>query len=249
MIFTWQPEPCIQHVLLRHAQDTPDAVAIVSPGRASLDYASLWARVAETARTLRVFGLEPGDRIALVIPDGPEMAVAFLAASAVAAAAPLNPACLQSEFETYFDDLHVKMLLTVAGDDSPAVMAARSRNARVVRLTIEKEAAAGVFSLDSPPAVPSHDVPHRSDGSGPRASDVALVLTTSGTTSRPKAVALTHANIYASAVNISASLRLSADDRCPDVMPPFHVHGLIGGLLSSLAAGASVVCPAGFEAP
>ena len=226
MTFTRQPDACIQHALLRHAKDTPDAVAIVAPGRSPLDYAGLWTRVSGTATVLRGFGLEPCDRIALVMPDGPDMAVAFLAASAVAAAAPLNPACRQSEFETYFDDLHVKMLLTAAGDDSPAVTAARIKNVRIVRLAIDKDAAAGVFTLDAHPAVSLHDVSYPCDGSGTPASAVALVLTTSGTTSRPKVVALTHANIYASAFNIGASLQLSAHDRCLDVMPLFHVHGL-----------------------
>ena len=81
----------------------------------------------------------------------------------------------------------------------------------------------------------------------PQANDIALILHTSGTTSRPKMVPLTHANLIASAGNIAATLRLNEADLCLNVMPLFHIHGLVGALLSSLAAGGSVVCTAGFE--
>jgi acyl-CoA synthetase (AMP-forming)/AMP-acid ligase II/aryl carrier-like protein len=80
-------------------------------------------------------------------------------------------------------------------------------------------------------------------------SDVALMLHTSGTTAKPKIVPLTHENLRASASNIAAWLGLSAYDRCHNVMPLFHIHGLAAALLASLSAGASVVCSTGFVAP
>ena len=235
-------DSCIQRLLQQNAERTPDAIAIAAPNRTPLSYRDLWAQVVDIAGVLRACGLGPGDRIALVIPDGPEMAVAFLAVSAVGTAAPLNPSSPLSEFESRLSELNVKMLIASA-DDSPAVAAARTLGIRVVGLECTAGAPAGAFLLAGAPIAcpPTEAVPH--------GSDVALVLTTSGTTSRPKIVALTHANVCASAMNISASLGLRANDRCLDVMPLFHVHGLIGGLLSSLAAGASVVCPPGFDAP
>ena len=81
-----------------------------------------------------------------------------------------------------------------------------------------------------------------------RADDVALLLHTSGTTSRPKLVPLTHANLCASVANIQASLNLTEADRCLNVMPLFHIHGLVGVMLSSLWAGASVAFPGRFYA-
>src|SRR5712692_8757607 len=118
-------DSCVQQVLQRHAERTPDLIAIAAPNRTPVSYRRLWAHVVDVAGVLRAFGLGPGDRAALVIPDGPEMAVAFLAVSAVATAAPLNPSCRKSEFDTYLADLNVKMLLTSSGEDSPAVAAAR----------------------------------------------------------------------------------------------------------------------------
>jgi acyl-CoA synthetase (AMP-forming)/AMP-acid ligase II len=78
--------------------------------------------------------------------------------------------------------------------------------------------------------------------------DIALVLHTSGTTSRPKIVPLSQRNLTTSAANIARGLALTPDDRCLVVMPLFHIHGLIGALLASLSAGASVYCPPGFNA-
>src|SRR5450759_3338160 len=93
-------DSCIQQVLQRHAERTPDAIAIAAPNRTPISYRLRWAHVVDIAGVLRAFGLGPGDRVALVLPDGPEMAVAFLAVSAVGPAAPLNPSCRQSEFES-----------------------------------------------------------------------------------------------------------------------------------------------------
>jgi acyl-CoA synthetase (AMP-forming)/AMP-acid ligase II len=78
--------------------------------------------------------------------------------------------------------------------------------------------------------------------------DVALVLHTSGTTSRPKIVPLTHANLLASAANIRNTLHLGEKDRCLNIMPLFHIHGLVAAILASLAAGGSVFCTSGFNA-
>jgi acyl-CoA synthetase (AMP-forming)/AMP-acid ligase II len=77
---------------------------------------------------------------------------------------------------------------------------------------------------------------------------VAIVLHTSGTTTRPKIVPLSHRNVCASANNIARTLALTPQDLCLNVMPLFHIHGLIGALLSSVAAGASVYCTPGFNA-
>jgi acyl-CoA synthetase (AMP-forming)/AMP-acid ligase II len=80
------------------------------------------------------------------------------------------------------------------------------------------------------------------------ASDIALVLHTSGTTSRPKIVPLSQTNITASAYHIGNSLALRENDTCLNIMPLFHIHGLIAATLSSIAAGASVICTPGFNA-
>ncbi|MGH9386668.1 MAG: AMP-binding protein, partial [Vicinamibacterales bacterium] len=232
----------IHTILRRHAAETPEAIALLAPHRAPLTYARLWSQILEATAVACESGVAPGDRVALVLPDGPEMAVAFLAVSAVATAAPINPQYRQAEFERSFEDLRITWLLTSAPADSAVIHAAKARKVEVVRLAIDETKPAGILRLDGT----RHTSALNDFASG---SDVALILTTSGTTSRPKIVALTHANILASAGNIAASLELRAEDRCQVVMPLFHVHGLIGGVLASLTAGASVICCPGFDAP
>ena len=83
-----------------------------------------------------------------------------------------------------------------------------------------------------------------SASSPPLPSDVALFLHTSGTTSRPKGVPLSHSNLAASLANITATYALSPADTSYLVMPLFHVHGLMASLLAQLAAGGAVALPA-----
>jgi acyl-CoA synthetase (AMP-forming)/AMP-acid ligase II/acyl carrier protein len=188
------------------------------------------------------FGLGREDRVALVLPNGPEAASAFLGIAAGAVCAPLNPDYRSEEFQFYLSDLGVKALVVEAGSDSPARPVAGSLGIEVIELGTSWSAPAGAFSLAGRNG--------RSAASGPAAGgDLALLLHTSGTTSRPKLVPLLHRNLCASADNIARMLRLSPDDCCLSVMPLFHIHGLVAALLSSLAAGGSVVCAGGFSAP
>ena len=178
----------------------------------------------------------------MVLPNGPEMAVAFLSVIAGATCAPLNPAYQEKEFDFYLSDINSRAVIVQAGMDSPVRSVARSRNIPIIELTSLKEAEAGLFNLSFAGKISANTM------TGPAApDDIALVLHTSGTTSRPKIVPLTQYNIFASAHNVSAALRLDNTDRCLSVMPLFHIHGLIAALLSSLTVGGSVICTSGFS--
>jgi amino acid adenylation domain-containing protein len=188
-------------------------------------------------------GLSRHDRIALGLPNGPEMAVAFLAVAAGATCAPLNPAYGANDFDFLLTALKAKALIVQSGMDSPARAVAHARGIRIIELSPRFEAEAGLFTLTG------EGSPHAKHYEFARPDDVALVLHTTGTTSRPKIVPLTHANIWTSADNMRVALALAEIDRCLNVMPLYHAHGLMGALLASLAAGASVVCTPGFSAP
>jgi len=216
------------------------AEAIGAPGRRSLARGELVALVDRVGGALRAIGIGPQDSIGIVMPNGPEMAAAFLSVACSAIAAPLNPAYRQDEFDFYLGDLDAKALIIQAGPDSPARAVAAKRGIRVIELTPDETGPAGAFTLSIPFATGS--------ASTPSPDDVALVLHTSGTTSRPKIVPLTHGNLAASAKHIATTLSLTPADRCLVIMPLFHIHGLIGALLSSMRAGASVHCPPGFNA-
>ncbi len=222
-----------------------ESPAIGAPGRTYLDYAGLRKHVGQTVTTLNQMGLGRGDRVGIVLPNGPEMASAFVAIAAGTTTAPLNPNYRRKEYDFYLEDLGAKALIVEAGSESEAVDSARSLGIMVLELRVPEGARAGEFELLSDPdsALGEASLP------GPATSDdVALVLHTSGTTARPKIVPLLHRNVCASAKNICATLHLSPEDRCLNVMPLFHIHGLMAPVLASLSTGASVACAPGFNA-
>ena len=234
------PFACIPDLLEHQAKRIPDAPAILAPGRTPLTYALLYEHVSKTARALRRIGIGSHDRVAVVLPNGPELAVAILGVAASATCAPVNPSYQSDDLEGYFSDLQPDALITQAGIDSPARRAALLRGVRVIDLSPALDAPAGFFTLAGSRCDPPSDETVRPD-------HVAVLLTTSGTTSRPKIVPQTHANICAGALSNVAALALEENDRCLNILPLFHGHGLDATVMASLAAGASVVCTPGFD--
>jgi len=228
------------------AQGADSAPAITAPpgesgDRPALTYAGLRSLAKQTAESLAGFGVGRGDRVAMVLPNGPEMAAAFATVGACATTAPLNPAYRAEEFDFYLSDLGAKAVIVAAGMESPVLAAAKERGIAILRAT-PSPVGAGAFTLDGESAGKPVAI------SPVTPSDVALVLHTSGTTSRPKIVPLSQANVSASARHIGATLALTSADRCLNIMPLFHIHGLIAAVLSSLGAGAEVCCTPGFDA-
>ena len=238
---TAYPAETVLDLIERHPGDAP---AIGAPGRPWMTRAGLRTLTRQTMAALNAAGIGRNDRVAIVAPNGPEMASSFIAIAAGATTAPLNPAYKHDEFDFYLSDLNARALVIPRGMDSPARAVAAARAIPVIELIAETDGPAGAFTLEpltelaSMPAAPGPAEPH----------DVALVLHTSGTTSRPKIVPLRQANITASAFNIADTLHLAGGDVCLNIMPLFHIHGLIAATLSSLAAGAAVSCTPGFNA-
>jgi acyl-CoA synthetase (AMP-forming)/AMP-acid ligase II len=173
------------------------------------------------------------------------MAACFLACAAATASAPLNPAYRADEFEFYLADLHAKLLIVARDSRSPATEVATRLAIPIVELVVEAGAPAGSFRLE--PRAGATLTPSTNGGYAAPA-DIAMVLHTSGTTSRPKIVPLSVANLCASAKSIRASLGLAAGDVGLNIMPLFHIHGLIAGVLAPISAGTSVYCTPGFNA-
>ncbi len=227
--------------LLQTGKDADPALG--APEAKALTHAGLRALATKTVSDLNAMGIGRNDRVAIVLPNGPEMAASFLCIAAGATTAPLNPAYRAEEFEFYLTDLKAKALVVQEGDPSPARAVAAKLGVPIVELVPTRAERAGSYSLKAgglsgKPA----------QGGFASADDVALVLHTSGTTSRPKIVPLAQANVCASARHIGATLELKAHDRCLNIMPLFHIHGLIAAVTSSIGAGGSTVCTPGFNA-
>jgi len=219
------PDQHTLRILLSTGSD--DSVAIAAPGAPPLTYAGLRKLIAQIVAALNTHGIGRNDRVAIVLPNGPDMACAFLGVASGATAAPLNPAYTEDEFSFYISDLKAKALIVEAGSASPALASARKLGVEI----LDYETLRG----DGEPVYERED-------------DVALVLHTSGTTSRPKIVPLSQANICVSAGNIARTLNLTAADINLNIMPLFHIHGLMAGLLAPLSAGGTVFATPGFNA-
>lgn len=220
------------------------STVFAAPDRRPMTYGELRGQVASTVAALNANGIGRNDRVAIVLPNGPEMASAFLSIASGATTAPLNPGYRADEFEFYMSDLNAKALVVEAGSASPAVGVAEKLGIPIIDLAVPEGAPAGAFTLT--PRAAMGGAAAQGGMAGP--DDIALVLHTSGTTSRPKIVPLTHRNVTASARHIGETLSLSPADRCLSIMPLFHIHGLIAAVLSSAAAGASVYATPGFNA-
>jgi len=219
------------------------AAAITAPQAVPLTYRGLRALAVSTAAELNRSGIGRNDRVAMVLPNGPEMAAAFVAIGAAATTAPLNPAYKESELEFYLSDLKAKALVVEAGAKTPAREVASRLGVPIIELLPQPSAGVGSFVLEASAAMTGRPALAGDAQTG----DVALVLHTSGTTSRPKIVPLLQRNVTASARHVADSLALTPADVSLNIMPLFHIHGLIAAVLASLAAGATVCCSPGFD--
>ena len=213
------------------ARSESSDLAISGQNEVALSFREVLRLADGIAHALSGFGIQRSDRLAIATANGPAAALSFLGTSLAAVAAAINPSYRRAEFKFAFADLPARALLS-DGTAPEASAAARRLGIPELRLSAE-------FCLEGSTPAPY---------SAPKPSDIALVLHTSGTTGVPKRVPLTHANLARSAATIAATLALTPADRALNVMPLFHIHGLVGCLLSSLSARSSVVCTPGFDA-
>ncbi len=214
-----------------------DGPALVTPGDAApTRHDRLSADVDSLARRLAGVGVRRGDCVALVLPNGPEIVEAVLAVTAIgAAAAPLNPAYTHDELAFYLGDLHPRLLVLPFGSASTARGAAQE-GVEIVDLVPTPGSAPALLLRGREVAPLGSFEPGTAD-------DAALLLYTSGTTSRPKQVQLLQRNLTASARTIAEHYRLGRDDVSYCAMPLFHVHGLVASALAAFAGGGSIVLP------
>ena len=230
--------------LLSHGASA--APAISAPDRTPLTFAALRSLIGTTIGQLNALGIGRNDRVGIVLANGPEMATCFMACACGVTSAPLNPAYRADEFEFYLNDLNAKALIVEQNSASAAIAVAEKLGVRIIDLVANATQGAGSFTLvprDGTVAAKAVE-----QGGYALPGDISMVLHTSGTTSRPKIVPLSQSNLVASASNIRNTLQFTDADCGLNVMPLFHIHGLIAGVLAPLAAGSQVFCTPGFNA-
>lgn len=225
-----------------YARKTPAAPALLAPSRPPLNYGELAARTGHLVGTLRGLGIGPADRLAVALPRGADSALALIAVASACACIPVNPDLTADELQRYFSELKLTALVTRADTNSASRDAARALDLAVIDFVPGPQHDLGGCEFVGPTIGPAN-------ASGvSRGDEDAFILLTSGTAARPKMVPLTHRNVCLSACNAGRVLSLTSRDRLLNVLPLFHAHGLISGLLTALAAGSSVVCTNGFDA-
>ncbi|MEH1788138.1 MAG: acyl--CoA ligase [Nostoc sp.] len=240
--------------------------ALITPEGRSLTYQQLRNNVVGLVSQLNSFGLKRGERIAIAMTNGSPMAITFLAAALCGTAAPLNPKYKQEEFAFYYQDTQAKALITLSEGPEAAIAAVTPNmiliNAKVnTDGTLSFELGTGDWGLGTGDwglgagdwGLGNSGSPLGIRGNGDWENlvgddDIAMILHTSGTTSRPKRVPIRHRNLIASANNFIGAYSLTAADTTLCLMPLFHIHGLVGCLLATLASGGTLVCPNGFNA-
>lgn len=211
------------------------ALGLDPPSDVRLSHASFRRCTARFSHKLIESQVERQGVIAIVLPNSAEFIASFLAVTAIARiAAPLNPKYTAEEFKFYLDDANVRLVLVEPGtpSDAPIAIAASALNIKLLALPTDLLGQT------------ADEITYPSD-SAPSPDEIALFLHTSGTTSRPKGVPLSHRNLCASVSNISNTYELKPSDTSLLVMPLFHVHGLMSATLSTLATGGTVALPPG----
>ncbi|MEI6292499.1 MAG: alpha/beta fold hydrolase [Methanomicrobiales archaeon] len=227
--------------IFRNGLCFPERPAILSPERPPITFGDLSATVLRDAAALRERNIGPEHRVAVVLPNGPLLATTILSLSAVTCCAPLSPQLTPEEYRFELSDLMCNAVITLEGADNPVRDVAEGLGIEVINAGVERGILPG--QVQTPSDINGgNEGPFDLDNHG-----TCLVMHTSGTTARPKIVPLLRENLTYSACRISESLALTPEDRCLNVMPLFHVHGLIGCLFSSLTSGASVICSKGFS--
>ena len=223
-------------ILQLYERASTEATAIASVDDEGIDYSTLITCAERCGESLAASEISGDDRVAIVMRNGPLMATTFASCVPWCAVAPLNPAYTGDEFSYYLNDLDADLLLVEAGSDLPVLDVAKKLRIRTIE--IDPTVSSDGLKFGSNSANGQHRSP----------DNIALILHTSGTTSKPKMVPLSQRNLLASARNIASTLNLTADDHCLNVMPLFHIHGLMAPIMATLYAGARVTCTPGFDA-
>lgn len=223
-----------------HSSKNPESPAVLSPSGQALTYAQLSAALCRTAAFYGSNGLGPRSMVAVIVPGGWTQAISVLATLSGAVCLPLNPQTTAAELAPLVAELGIEAIVATApilerfaGDDAFTGLLRIDVDRDLVPLWLAEEK--GSVEPLAPEAV--------------ELSRLCLLLGTSGTTSRPKYIRYTVAQLTAFARDMSERLGLRSDDRCLSMMPFYHSHGLLVAFLAGVAAGGSIVCQDGMFIP
>lgn len=217
--------------LVSTAKAMPDRPAIKINGQ-DISYQQLHGMAAKLAGTLRANGIEPGDRVALILPNVPAFPVAFFATLlAGGVVVPMNPLLKSGEIDFFFTNSGAKIAFVWPDFVGEATTGAENSGTRIIECNPLGPVEGALEGGGEPISEPTER----------EGDDTAIILYTSGTTGRPKGAELTHDNVSLNAMRCAEVIQeLSPDDVIMGCLPLFHVFGLVVGLSAAVRAGASL---------
>jgi oxalate---CoA ligase len=220
-------------IIREYAVTQPDAPSILTSDGHVVTYRSLVGQMTAMADALRQAGIGTEDWVAVALPDGADLAVMIVALAGCATAIPINPELAPAELDELF--MAAKMTAVIlASTDNAAAVSARKRGLGVFVIVRSQN---GIDLLLLSPPLTS-----RTDSRAIDADSIAFILRTSGTTARPKLVAVTHRNLVATATAVQEWFALTTDDKALCALPLYYAVALKVGVFTTLLSGGSVVC-------
>lgn len=228
-------QPTIGRTLAAHAERTPGAIAIVTPGLQPLTFGELASQIERLGIQLRAAGIGVTSRVGVALPRGPEAALISLAVSSMAIMVPINPSLAPADLEAEIERIRVDALIVPEAEQVPAWAAAASGLFAVTRATSSFAEIALTQRSEVVRKLPAGEVDEAS---------VSVIFRTSGTTGASKRVPVTHGNLIEMARKMQRWLNLGPSDRSTCILPIYYNAGFKATLLAPLLIGCSVALPA-----
>lgn len=235
-------EPHTIKELIFDGNQDPDHPAIETPGYQPLTYRDLRNQVLWVIKTLHAMGFGRNDRIAVIMPAGPETAVLGIAVMTAFTHTPLNPQFKEHEFLDNLLRLKVKAVIVQQNHETAARAAALSQGIPLIEITPSPDKA-GMFTIEG--IIPDEGI----ELVFAQAEDTAIIMQTSGTTSLPKIVPLIQKQVCRAILVLASWSNHTDHDKSLHIVPHFHLLGVIGTLLAPLSCGGTVICTRDFIAP
>lgn len=220
-------------LIAQQASISPDATAINSDG-GSLSFAQLLQIQNDFGNYLRNKGVEVDSKVALILSQGPTMAICALSVAQVATCVPLNPDYTSEELQNCLNQIQPILVITTRELNKKVLESHLDDKFKVIEVELTMDFKGLIAGSVQIPTTDATSLPNT------KGNTIAYQLFTSGSTSQPKMVPLTHEQLLVSTQNLISSLRLSAEDRCLNMMTMFHVGGLLDLLIAPLSVGCQV---------
>ena len=234
------PDATMASTIARYAAIRPESPAIIMSKNDVLTYGALWARIEAFGAALRANGIGPSARVAIILPDGFELAIAIVAVACNAVAVPVNPKITATEIDDLFTRLRIDAMVTSSKIDTAARVLAARHGIRLFEVT---GSGSGAFKISGASTAKSAQRDSVEPERDLQPDDLALILQTSATTGRSKLVPISHRNLVVHADRRRYWYNLTPDDRSLCVAPLYYARAIKEDLCQVLLVGGSVACP------